>query len=432
MLKRILAVALAALTFCATLSSCGGEEKAASSQITALESSSEIISSEQEALISSQKTSSIESEIESQEEKTSSKKTALRSDYVISSTTSSEVKRYKKTDNVMLGAFHFSPRWCDSYGVDDKSRLREFREVVEQGYFNTYFLDLNYCFIESAKIVAESGGTFWVGFGNYNSDKNNEERYKEKVRNCIEQLEKEGLRDLFLGCIWDEPIWNDQKNEDFLTQSRINYTVFGLRNFPVFATGEFSNMEGNDIGATADEMNKITTEAAKYITDAAYDSYGVEVRDGYKWPKDRIEKMQQKVSPNIVDGKTYYTEYKRILKEHIAHDVNFWYYPCAYTTGITGGLNGIVTADEDYCIGHLEFMAEDVLKEKYPGGLIIYTYYTFGDKAGFHKRMDLMDEHGSYKFYTEFEKWEKYCDALRNMTQKFNSIKTTPMVTIKE
>ncbi len=416
---------------CVFFAGCG-EEKIVSSDI-APESSATVFESSSEEQTSSM---AVISEEESSEEETStsSKKTALRDEYIASATTSSEIKKYTKKDNLMLGSFHFSPTWCDSFGSDEKSRMREFREVVEQGYFNTFLLPTDKYLVEATRIVAENGGTVWLGAGKFNSEKNTIENYTKNIKAKLDALEKEGLRDVVLGFYWDEPIWHGQKNGDFLAQSKVNYTVFGLRNFPVFATGEFSKLEGNEAnlgGVTADQMRKLDPACAIYITDAAYDSYSVDVRDGASnGGPNQFAKWQKNVSDKVVDGKSYYTEYKNLLKKHIGHEVNYWYYPTAYFCHLYGGLGGITYSDEDYCIAHLEFMAEDIMKDEHPGGLIIYTYYTFSDSTGFHKRMDLADSFGNYKIYHDYEKWEKYSDALRNTTAKFNSIKTNPITNL--
>ncbi len=433
MVKRILSVILAALMLCAFFASCGEKKPAdASSKKTKSEqTSSEKIETSSVMASSEIKTSSVASEKQEQETETSSKKGVNRKP-TSSSTTSSDIKVYKAPkDTVMMGCFHLAPEWCDHYGATEELRYREFREVVNEGYFNTYLLHLGPYLLEAVKIVAETGGTVWIGCHRYNSKNQTIEEYTQYVKEYLDLLTEHGLRDYVLGWWWDEPIWNGQSNADFLAQSEVNYKVFGLRNFPVFATGEFSDVEGNDIGVEASQMGKLVTAAAKYLTDIAYDSYGVEVRDGYTHPKDRIENWQKKISPNIVDGKSYYTEYKKILQKHIGHDANFWYYPCAYVVPLGGGLNGLAYVDEGYCKGHLEFMAEDVLKEKHPGGIILYTYYNFvastgKDYPGFAEKMDLSDKYG-YKLYPETEKWEDYCNTLRTLTTMFNNTKTNPV-----
>jgi hypothetical protein len=198
------------------------------------------------------------------------------------------------------------------------------------------------------------------------------------------------------------------------------YKKFGLRNFPVFATGEFSGLEGNEIGVEADEMNKVLTESLKYVTDVAFDAYGVDVRDGVVPTAEALARWKEKISPNVTDSKSYYTEYKKKLVNHVAHPVNVWYYPCAYEAPVGTGLNGINRADEDYCIGHLEFMAEDIMKDEYGAGLILYTYHTSGERYGLQRHLALKDSNGYYKYYPNEEKWDKYFAKLKDICDKFN------------
>jgi hypothetical protein len=324
----------------------------------------------------------------------------------------------------MLGCYHLAPEWCDHHGSDINSRMKELRDVVEQGYFNTYLLHIGQYLLEGTKIVAENGGTVWIGPNRYNSERQTIEEYTEEIKYYLDLLTKAGLRDVVLGFWWDEPLWNGQSNDDFLAQCEANYKL-GLRNFPVFALGEFSNHEGN-LDVDPDTMGKLEPYAAKYLTDIGYDSYGVDVREGYKHPKEVVKEWQTVISPNITDGRSYYTEYKKILQNHVGHDANFWYFPCAFGVGIRNSLDNAGYATEDYCIGQLEFMSEDVLKEKYPGGVIIYNYYRF-NYSGFSERMDIKDESGNYKYFPDEEKWEKYSDKLRELKRKFESIKVNPI-----
>ncbi len=439
MVKRILAVLLASLMLCGIFASCGEKEPAdVSSKITASEeaSSKEEISS---VAASSEKTetSSVVSKEEEEEEETStsSKKGFNRGD-TNSESTSSSVKVYKNAGTAMLGCFHFNTGFTTAYGSDNESKLREFEQIVKEGYFNTYFISTGTTFMDCVKIIAENGGTFWVSGGKFESGGGTTiEQHLENLEFYFDMLKEKGYWDLFNGFYWDEPIWHGQKNEDFLLQTKAYYTKWGKRNFPVFACGEFSGEEGNTEnlgGITADQMRKLDPKCAIYVTDAAYDSYSVDVREGATNGGANQFAKWQKVSPKIVDGKSYYTEYKEYLKKYIGHQVNYWYYPTAYVCYLWGGINGERYASEDYCVAHLEFMADDILKEEYPGGLIIYTYATFGKTDyGFARHADVKDSKGNYTLYPDEnpDKWEKYCDALRNTTKKFNSV-TTKKVTL--
>jgi hypothetical protein len=290
-------------------------------------------------------------------------------------------------------------------------------------------LGCNEYLLDCAKIVAEYGGTIWIGAGRFNSNNGTKtmDGNIENLKAYFNVLKKNGLYDLVNGFYWDEPIWCGQSNADFLTQTSAYYKTFGLRNFPVFACGEFSDSEGNELqlGVTADKMRKVTREACKYVTDIAYDSYSVDVREGAsngnkyaQWSKD--------YNTNIYDGKSYYSEIKKYLQRHVGHPANIWYYPTAYATYLWGGLGGEMYASEDYCIAMLEFMADDVLKEKYPGGLIVYNYCKFSDSGvdAFQDLCDVKNADVTYMLKPQTEKkWTNYCNVLRETTKKFNSIK---------
>lgn len=339
----------------------------------------------------------------------------------VSATVSTTIKQYKNPDSVQLGCYHLSLRWCDTYGEDLDSRIREFTEIVEQKYFNTYLLDATnseYLLLE-VPIIAESGATFWLFFGNYNSTNETIEAYTERVRLVIDTLKAKGFGDLINGVMWDEPIWNGQTNEDFLKQSEVHYKVFGLRNNPVLAMGEFSDSHGNADGS--DNSKKISRAACKYITDIGYDSYSIDVRDGVVFPQDKLNQWSGAIGKPVTDGKSYYVAHKEYLKEYVGHDVNWWYFPCAYAyPTVQGGV-----ADEAFCMAHLNFMVEDLLKDEFPGGVVVYTYYTHSThkRTGLNQYIPFKDEFGNYTHYPETEKWHDYFKLLQDTCEKLNSKK---------
>ena len=350
-----------------------------------------------------------------------------------SSSTQSESVKVSK-DGVKIGMYHLSMRWCDSYGTSFEDREREFREVVEAGYFNTYFLhaqdfDKGYL-LKEAEIIAKSGGTFWMTLWNYHSDNkllNRSEKLEDHeaaLKKIIDALTLAGYRDNLVGMIWDEPIWNGQENKDFLTQSELYYKKFGLRTFPVFATGEFSGIEGN-LDTPAAKMGKIATDALKYVTDVGFDSYGVDVRLNKPYVNGKqsgqYSAWAKELGVSVQNGQDYYTGYKKLLKNRVNHDVNIWYFPTAFEWNTWNGGK----ANEEYCIAQLKFMAEDILKEKNQGGLALYTYYRHSSHktVAFAQHCDIKDQNGNYARYPEFSKWTKYCNLLRSTRAKFDSIK---------
>ncbi len=349
-----------------------------------------------------------------------------------SSSTQSESVKISK-DGVKIGMYHLSMKYCDSYGTSFEDREREFREVVEQDYFNTYFLsaqDFDSGFLmKEIEIIVEHGGTFWLAMWRYHSDnkllgyKESLEAHEAALKRVIDAITAAGYRDSLLGMTWDEPIWNGQENKDFLTQSELYYKKFGLRTFPVFALDEFAK-EGN-FNADPVKFGSVATEALKYVTDVGYDVYDVDVRleDQYRYGSqmNRYSAWAQALGTTVTSGRDYYIGYKELLKKRVGHDVNIWYFP---TTFEWNTLNG-KKADEEFCMAHLEFMAANLLKEKYQGGLALYTYYRHSTHktVAFAQHCDIKNEKGEWARYPEFAKWTKYCDLLRKTRAKFDSIK---------
>ena len=340
---------------------------------------------------------------------------------VSAQTPATDIKHYKNPKNLGLIAYHCSLRWCDTYGTDDASRLREFTEIVDGNYFNQWFLgtDINDLLIE-CELIAKSGGSIWLGIG-YDSKSETIKQYEEKVRKILDTLEKAGYRDLVNGVHWDEPYWNNYTYKDLQDQMKVNYTVFGLRNFPVFGLAEFSDATPSE-NKNGDPMPWVCPEYSKYITDAGYDYYSVDVRPGASNGNGGAYRQHSEyLGETVTTGKELYLAYTRRLQRLIGHDFNLWYFPNAYGTKTWDGV-----ADEDFCIAHLNFFAEDLLKQEFKGGIAVYTYYTHTTTHGYiglKERIPIKDEFGNYTHFPESEKWPEYFKLLQEYCKKFNSIK---------
>ena len=418
-MKKFLAILTAIFIIIPFAVSCGNNENISSvpvsSEVTSSEESSSEASSETKKEESKKESSTNKtSSVKNESEESSSRKNAVRpgnEEDTSSKTESESIKIYKNNTTPQIMSYHLDMSRCDFLGSSESAREEEFTDMVNAGYFNSYLLSMDKYLVPSAKIIAEAGGTFWICPGKYNSSSESINSYIEGVKPYIDTLTKLGYGNLINGFHWDEPIWTGQTNADYLAMTKALYQNFGLRNYPVFATGEFSAIEGNDIGLTADQMRKSETASLVYTSDIGFDTYWVDVRDGVDYTH-KLPEWQSKISPNIVDGKSYYTEYKELLKRHAGHPINVWYYPCAYKN-----------ATEDYAIAHLEFMAEDILKEEYVGGVVIYTYYPYSELPCFRMRANIKDEYGNYKYKTkDLEVWEKYCSALQRIRKQFDSI----------
>lgn len=427
MIRKILSLFVFVAIFLAFFVGCKNNELPNGS--SDIGSSEEAVSSETSSKASSSKmeTSSVKTEIssetqseEQEEEEGKSYDRPDKEDYKVSSKTESQsIKVYRNPKSVELGCFHFSLSRCEAFGYTLEARMKEFKAIVEAGYFNTYLSGASSELLEVIDVIAENGGTVWLSASKANNEKQNLDAQIENYKRYFEILKKRGYLDLINGFYWDEP----NPNEYFLAQTERLYKEFGLRNFPVFACSSFIDFEGNvGEGNIVDASVKLTPETAKYLSDVAFDSYSTDVRDG-ALNGGKYKEWQQSISPNVVDGKSYYTELRRILQEAVGHPANFWHYPTAYRNYLWGGLDGLQYSDEDYMIANLEFLAEDVLSQQYPGGLILYTYYDYhGENTSFSKHAAVKDENGKYLLYPEVPKWDRYCRLLKETTEKFSSI----------
>jgi hypothetical protein len=446
MFKKILAIALASVCL---FSSCGRVEDTLSSSMTQSEASSEIQSTQgsQSNETSSEnssrvETSSIAPETSSAVKPTSSHISSAVSYYSSSTTTTSQsitIPLAKERNHANISIYHFSPQWTTNYGQAEDDRYRELEDVFKAGYFNNMIVPLTYAkseklwdlckkyditvwismytFFETKKAIKDSGGNI-TGY-KYNDINTYLKDYDSAVKYIMQDEKK---WELFLGFHHEECVWRGQTNADFLTQHKELYTRYGKRNFDVFATGEYTQVEGNEqqIGQSADSMKKVLSTSLKYSTDVGFDSYSVDVREGAT-NGGKIPDWQQKISPNIVDGKTYYEENAKILLSLTGHKANLWLFPTSYTTSLWGGLNGLGRANEDFCSAMLEYMEGMIERAEYPGGLCLYTYTQFSNEKelGFQSHIDLADENGKQKIRPETAKWYSYSKLIRDITARF-------------
>ncbi len=426
MSKKILSVILAAMMLFAVLTGCASsckknpEKKPSSSTDSKIESS--LVDDGVSSGIAGEDTESGSSHPYKWQIQTTS--TTFRDDPAaqVSATTSTSIKHWKDPDSVQLGCYHLQLRLCDDYGTDIQSRLREFQEVVDLKYFNTYILDSDMTYLQlELPIIAKAGATFWIGFGNYHSSNETIESYTERIRPVIDYIRKNGYGDIFNGVIWDEPALNAQAGEDFLKQCEVHYKVFGLRNNPVFAVYAFNEVDAKRDGQS-EVYGRIKSEHCKYVTDVGFDVYSVDVRDGVVFSDSTLNSWKNSLGTTVVDGKDYYTKRREEVLKFIGHDANWWHFPCAYENPITTG--GV--ADEEYCMAHLEYLVQDVLASEYPGGVFVYTYQTWLETHGriaLDARIPIKDEFGHYTHSPEQGKWDDYFAFLQKTREMLDSKK---------
>ena len=440
MRKLLSAVILSAFIACMLLCSCNAEPTKASSapakeesQYSETETSSifnYVETSSEES--SSEESSSDEVSTSSKKESSSSKEASTSSENKVPSKiekprpTVSRVSSETESDKVKIpvkntrgiGAYHFNYKWTTNYGTSSVNKILELNDVISQGYFNTLMVERGFGAMDPEfwRICVENDVSVWyMLFSYFDSSKETIEEYIARFDEEIQFIrQKDEWWDNFCGFAFDESVWRGQTNEDFLTECKALYQKYGKRNFPVLATPEYSDNAGNFAG-TEFEERKMTPEALKYVTDIAFDSYGSDVRDG---------------APT--DGKKNYRNLTNELLDFVGHPVNVWFYPCAYTVRLSGGLNGIMRADEDYCIAHLEFFDELLKEQEYQGGLYLYTYTQFGDDDfGLQSHLKVTDKDGNVKLRPEEKKWARYSTLVKRLTAEYKGEEVTLLHKIK-
>ena len=430
MIKKILAVIFAALMFAGILVSCG--DKPVTSNDSSTVASVEETSSEKKEESSSKKESSTNktesvSSKEEEEEATSSKKGALRpgeeEEETSSESESQSIKVFKNNNTVQINCYHLGINNCNALGDNEDDKYAEFKAVVEAGYFNSYLLGMGANLIKEVPLIAENGGTFWCFAPKYKADEDGVDysidSYIEDCKFYINWMKENGYYELFNGFHWDEPA----PNQNFLKLTERLYKEFGLRQYPVFACSQFMNYEGNQGEAGFVDLSGgiLNPETGKYITDVGYDSYSTDVREGAP-NGNKYAQWQKEISPNVVDGKSYYVEIRKILQKQVGRPCNFWHYATSYKNYLWGGLNGVMYSDEPYVIANLEFLTEDLLAQEYQGGITLYTFANFhGGHSGFECYCDA--KVNGKELCSENKKWETYCDLLRETRKKFDNMK---------
>ncbi len=450
MKKKIFAFCLALIMLSAVLiSGCEQKEKpltssaltnAETSVIASEEASSEEASSKvsslQASTSSNKETSSkadISSALETSSEKTSSIKAAptfLRPEST-SSTSSSDIKQYKKSKVVLNGIMDLMPRNCKSNGISRKVRLDEFKSVVNEKYFNTYFLELDEYFVSAAKIIADAGGSVWIvpDFYSSKSGKNLQEITQE-MDDYFKELEAYGIQDVVNGFFWDCPtyLWQEKyySNQDFLDYTETLYKKYGLRNFAIFTFAEFLPSENFKPTSEKeipyyDRHGKVAPQATKYITDIGCDQTDLDVRDGIDYSED-ISKWEKYLSVELTDGKSIHIARKKYLQKYIGHRTNFWYSPRMLSGKLAEKTAGIAKENEAFIVAQLKFMAEDLLYERFAGGIISCSYLSTQYLKGFDCRTDIINsETGNFLTVPKNGyRFTELCKLLREVTDIFN------------
>lgn len=430
-MKKIIAAFLLAVFVLTFACSCGGNEpQNESSNPTATESSSTITTSSE---IESETESKKPQENSSKKENNTSKNPTTSKAPVVrpGSTTQSQSVKIAPLDRKSVVFCGMSTGTANSYGETREDAFKEIEDVAAAGYMNAMSDRGLFKYDKYWDIIIKYDMTIWYSaFAVYNSKKQTIDEYMEGLYDIVDNYIKPYPErwERFHGFWYDEKIWRGETNADFVTVTKTLYQKYGKRNYAVVATGEISGIEGNEdlIGTSADDMNKMLGSSFKYVTDAAFDSYGIDVREGAL--NNNIADRYKDEMPGIYDGKSYYREYTALLKRLVGHDFNLWYLPCAYTCTVSGGLDGIKKADEEYCLAHLNFFHEELKQQQYAGGLMLYVYGLSkksedGGTRGlkYHLAVEApIDSDQTYKIHPEYPKWKKYSKRLREIVEEYN------------
>ncbi len=325
---------------------------------------------------------------------------------------------------------YFTTSYANSYGTTRNDGYNEMEDIIAAGYVNsvcetTLLRDMAFW-----KFVIKNDLTVWYDANTlFNSATKSLDDYLAYLYRTIDDYIKPFPErwERFNGVLYNEKIRRGESNDDFISETSAVYRKYGKRTFAILATGEFSDIDGND-GEAAD-MNKVKGDALKYITDVTFDSHYIDVRDGEH--NSALAEKYKDTHPEIVDGKSYYRELTKMLVGAVGHQVNVWYLPCAYTCPIDGGLDGLERADEEYCLAQLNFFYEELANCDNTGGLMLYTYgmSSSNEKKGlkglkYYLAVENDEEGGEkYKIRPESEKWEKYSQRLKEIVNSFNTQK---------
>ena len=399
------------------------------------------------------KNSSYTSETTSKNQSTSSQKQSSTIKPTSSQTQSSGiVQDIADLDTIGIGAYHFNPAFAYNYVTEeatdwqlknspkfDALRYEEMEDVLKAGYFNTIIMNAkNFNDVKLWQICEKYEVTVWYHHNtHYHSEETSIDNYIKSIDSNLKTVKSnKKWWSLFAGFTFEEPFWmGKQSNNEFLAETEVLYKKYGKRLMPMFAVYEFTSYENGNTNIDMDDKQilKINPKSTKYLTDIGFDSYDVDVRQGA--PNANRYSYWQSILPNkpkIVDGNSYYTEYINYLLSLVDHDVNVWFHPSASTRNIWGGINGLKVADEDFCLSHLEYFREKLYEQKHGGGLILYNYKQFKEGVQTLERLLVLnDQNGNPKMFPEIEKWPRYSQRLKEITQEFKSTTSNEIARLK-
>ena len=226
----------------------------------------------------------------------------------------------------------------------------------EMSFMNTSFGDA-----DSAALAKENNSVVWIGPGDAFDDRNTlvfKDGFEEQLEMTVQAYKNAGLWDSVAGFHFDEPCLKYTGEQFKVLTKYLAETYPNKRIFPVVSVYEI-----RDNAPAGTFVGEMSYENYGYVTDIGFDWYG---------------------TADIDEHRTLLNE----MKEKIGRsDVRIWFFPC--TSKI------YADQDEDYMIEHLNMCYELLKEQENPGGLMLYTWTTYGTMTGL---QELLDPDLGYKY----------------------------------
>ncbi len=323
--------------------------------------------------------------------------------------------------NLSLGIYHI-PSGADNYLTDgvntDADKLREFEDVLKQGYNNCVIISTidDALFVERIELCKKYNITFWLSTRLYEADKQSMSFYLSHQEYFVEIIKELDAWNLFLGFHWDEPLYNGCTNSDLYEMTKALYLKWGKRTFPVFGLQETVD---NFYGTATREITLLESWATEYITDCGWDWYSMDPRES---AQSNTSLQKYIANWNATWGSTATTadELYRYVHQNLVnkfeHDFNVWFFPAAIAYK---GATGVI--DEAQAQGHLEYFANLLSEQEYQGGLFVYGYETYSDRTGLHERLPVLNSDGEQELCPDTDKWYDYAEDLQALKTKYDN-----------
>ena len=320
-------------------------------------------------------------------------------------------------ENMLLGMYHFPDHPTPT--MTDAEYLEMVEAVFKEGYVNTVATNGNRCFRDMLALYKKYNIKFFMYTSLYNSNTSSISAYIRQVENKVKVIREEGAWDLFLGFHWDEPTQNGQTGDDFLAMTKALYEKWGKRNYPVFAVAAF--LEEYYVGDGMEQKTELyETRHMQYVTDAGWDIYHIDLRreaDNNPSQQAQLRHWSNKYGEYFANGRDFFRFVHRRLAERIDHEFTSWFYPATRYGGVSTG----TPADEGFMIGQIEGFTEILMEQDNPGGLMLYTFTTWGDGTALEERLPITDDEGNELLYPDVEKYNELAEVIIEKTKEYGN-----------